>query len=57
MESVPSSKRQRLEEDSEQGGGSSDSSMAAAGSKARIVLALCGSFSPITNLHLRMLGM
>ena len=25
-------------------------------SKVRVVLALCGSMSPITNLHLRMFG-
>ena len=27
-----------------------------AGASNRIVLVLCGSFSPITNLHMRMLG-
>lgn len=31
-------------------------SMTAVASKTRIVLALCGSFSPVTNLHLRMFG-
>ena len=31
--------------------------MAVAANKTRIVLALFGSFSPITNLHLRMFGM
>lgn len=60
MERAPSPKRQRLEEDpdSEQEGETSNgnSDMAVAASKARILLALCGSFSPITHLHLRMLG-
>ena len=47
MEAAPS-KKPRLDVNGE-------SSMAA--SKTRIVLALCGSFSPITNSHMRLLGM
>lgn len=47
---VPSSKRVRLESAGvtcrEKSGMASN----------RVVLLLCGSFSPITNLHLRMLG-
>lgn len=49
MEAVPT-KTPRLDQN-----GDSNSSMAA--SKTRVVLALCGSFSPITNSHMRLLGM
>ncbi len=46
--SGPSRKRVRLEGE----GSAEEESM----SKTRVVLALCGSMSPITNLHLRMFG-
>lgn len=57
----PSRKKPRLEEadgTSASNGNyeASNSKMAAAASKTRVVLALCGSFSPITNMHLRMFG-
>lgn len=51
---VPSSKRLRLEDTGT--GDAEGSSMASIASKTRVVLALCGSFSPVTNLHLRMFG-
>ena len=46
--SEPSRKRVRLDGE----GSAEEESM----SKTRVVLALCGSMSPITNLHLRMFG-
>lgn len=48
----PNAKRPCLEHNNTSEG----SSMATAASKMRLVLALCGSFSPVTNLHLRMFG-
>ena len=46
---VPAAKRTRLEAPQTEDG---EEEMAG----NRIVLLLCGSFSPITNLHLRLLG-
>ena len=48
---LPCPKRARLESVGENGDRGEDGM---AGN--RVVLVLCGSFSPITNLHLRMLG-
>lgn len=50
-EEVPCSKRIRLEDTATSEGG-----VMAVASKSKVVLALCGSFSPVTNLHLRMFG-
>ena len=55
---VPSPKRLRLEKTGTDDTSTSEgSNMASVASKTRVVLALCGSFSPVTNLHLRMFGM
>ena len=55
---APSPKRLRLEKTGTDDTSTSEgSNMASVASKTRVVLALCGSFSPVTNLHLRMFGM
>ena len=56
-EGLPQAKRARLEDrtaTSLRPGPEEDEEEEMAGN--RVVLLLCGSFSPITNLHLRMLG-
>lgn len=53
--SSPATKRLRLDPETETEHQSNDTNMATL-PKTRVVLALCGSFSPVTNLHLRMFG-
>lgn len=56
--SSPQRKRRRLVNASEgkTKDGASSEEMASVLTKARVVLVLCGSMNPITNLHLRMFG-
>ena len=60
MEAAPASKRLRLDREESEVGVNGDEgekmAAAAAAAKTRVVLAVCGSFSPITNMHLRMFG-
>ena len=54
--SPPESKRPRTDDSDSSSAGENERSTNGMGSRTRVVLALCGSFSPITYLHLRMFG-
>ena len=58
--SSPQRKRRRTCEGEKQSSRSTDCAsneeMASSASKVRVVLILCGSMNPVTNLHLRMFG-
>ena len=58
--SEPQRKRRRVingsEEETTKENSTSSDEMTSVASKLRVVLVLCGSMNPVTNLHLRMFG-